>query len=121
MLKLDEVLDRKPKSEDVAMMAELRIRNLQAFDELQSYNDTGKFLCRHPLLASKSEYRRLKQLLRGNPEEFLRQYRCTADNVKRYKVYLNRSDRLSKRDSDTELLNSHQERLYLFKQILEET
>ena len=34
MKKLDEVLDKKPKERDVAAMAELRIRNLQAFEEL---------------------------------------------------------------------------------------
>ena len=40
MKKLDEVLDKKPKERDVAAMAELRIRNLQAFEELKAYNDT---------------------------------------------------------------------------------
>lgn len=120
MLKLDEVLDKKPRCEDVATMAELRIRNLQAFDELQSFNDSGKFLYRHPLLAAKSEYRLLKQLLHNNATEFLHQYKCTSDNVRRYKSYIQSKRRSDKRDSDINLLNRHQERLALFKQILEE-
>ena len=44
MKQLDESLERKPQKRDIMDMVELRIRNLQAFDELQSFNDTGKFL-----------------------------------------------------------------------------
>ena len=44
MKQLDKELSEKPTSEAVAMMAELRIRNLQAFDELRSCNDKGRFL-----------------------------------------------------------------------------
>ena len=58
MKQLDELLETKPTEEAVKEMAELRIRNLQAFDELQSFNDTGKFLCKHPLLAGRSEISR---------------------------------------------------------------
>ena len=43
MKQLDEQLDKKPTTQAVIDMAELRIRNLLAFEELQSFNDTGKF------------------------------------------------------------------------------
>ena len=47
MKQLDELLEKERNAQAVADMAELRIRNLQAFAELQSFNDTGKFLCTH--------------------------------------------------------------------------
>ena len=47
MKQLDELLEKERNAQAVADMAELRIRNLQAFAELQSFNDTGKFLCKH--------------------------------------------------------------------------
>lgn len=120
MLKLDEVLDSNPTAENVAQMAETRIRNLQAFAELQSFNDTGKFLNRHPLLTRSSNYQTLKHLLKTNPAEFLQSYRREEDSVKRYRKYLKRQDREAYRSTDTELLNQHLEQLDLYKTLLEE-
>ena len=70
MKKLDELLDKKPKANDVAAMAELRIRNLQAFEELKAYNDTGKFLYKHPLLKGKSEFDELVKLFKKDLPSF---------------------------------------------------
>ena len=81
MKQLDEQLDSDPTESAVMEMAELRVRNLQAFDELQSLNDTGKFLFRHPLLSGRSELSQLAGLLAQNPSEFLRQHRNVLDNT----------------------------------------
>ena len=43
MKQLDELLDKKPTKRAVIDMAELRIRNLLAFSELQTYNNTAIF------------------------------------------------------------------------------
>ena len=43
MKQLDEQLEQSPTPEAVALIAEMRIQNNQAFAELQSFNDTGKF------------------------------------------------------------------------------
>ena len=94
MKQLDEVLDKNPTAQAVADMAELRIRNNQAFAELQSFNDTGKFLCKHPILFGRSEIAQLIKLLRSDPAEFL-----TADRKN---------------------LERHQERERLFKMVLEQ-
>ena len=120
MTQLDERLDKEPTEAAVKELAELRIRNLQAFDELRSFNDTGKFLNRHPLLSSRSEFSKLIDLFRRNPAEFLHQHKLTEDNVKRYRSYLKRSDRKDRRASDREALARHQERNRLFKMVLEE-
>lgn len=120
MKQLDELLEKQPTEKAVAELAELRIRNLQAFAELQSFNDTGKFLCKHPLLAGRSEFAQLSGLLRRDPSEFLRRHKNTLDNIRRYKGYLKRKDRKDRRRQDREALERHQERERLFRMVLEQ-
>ena len=120
MKQLDEVLDKNPTAQAVADMAELRIRNNQAFAELQLFNDTGKFLYKHPILFGRSEIAQLIKLLRQDPAEFLRQHKNVLDNIKRYRSYLKRSDRKDKRTADRKNLERHQERERLFKMVLEQ-
>lgn len=120
MKELDVALDKKPKPNDVEMMAELRIRNLLAFDELKSYNDTGKFLYNHPLIKEKSEFNELVKLFRLDPSEFLRKHKNVLDNIKRYRIYLKREDRKDRRDSDRANLQRHQERERMFKMVMEQ-
>lgn len=85
---LDQELDKKPKTSSVKEMAELRIRNLLCFKELQSLNDKGKFLYQHPLISCMSEREELKKLLRNNPTEFLHRYKSASNNLRRYKGYV---------------------------------
>ena len=120
MKQLDEQLDKHPTESAVKSMAELRVRNLQAFDELQSYNDTGKFLCQHPLLSDRSEFSQLLDLLSKDPSEFLRQHRNELDSIKRYRSYLKREDRAARRSSDRENLDRHINREKVFRMVLEQ-
>lgn len=120
MKQLDKQLEEKPTPQAVAMMAELRIRNLQAFAELQSFNDKGKFLNKHPLLFGRSEFSKLLELLRKDPAEFLRRHKNVLDNVKRYKAYLKRDDRKAHREDDRKNLARHEERERLFQMVLEQ-
>lgn len=120
MKQLDEQLETKPTAQAVADMAELRIRNLQAFAELQSFNDTGKFICKHPLLFGRSEIAQLIKLLKADPAEFLRQHKNVLDNIKRYRAYLKRKERKDRRKQDKQNLEKHQERERLFKMVLEQ-
>lgn len=120
MKELDVALDKKPKKNDVEQMAELRIRNLLAFDELKAYNDTGKFLYKHPLIKDKSEFNELVKLFRLDPSEFLRKHKNVLDNIKRYKIYLKKEERADRRDSDRANLQRHQERERMFKMVMEQ-
>lgn len=120
MKQLDKQLSEKPTPEAVAMMAELRIRNLQAFDELQSFNDKGKFLNKHPLLFGRSEFSKLLDLLRKEPAEFLRRHKNILDNIKRYKSYLKRDDRKAHRKKDRKSLTRYEERENMFQMVLEQ-
>ena len=108
MKQLDDMLDQEPTPQQVANMAELRIRNNQAFAELQSFNNTGKFICKHPILFGRSEIAKLIKLLKADPAEFLRQHKNVLDNIKRYRSYLQRNDRKNRRPQDTHNLERHQ-------------
>lgn len=120
MKQLDKQLEDAPTPEAVKQMAELRIRNLQAFAELRSFNDTGKFLCKHPILFGRSEFSELLRLLKADPAEFLRRHKNVLDNIKRYKSYLKRDDRADRRQSDKEHLARHEEKERLFKMVIEQ-
>lgn len=120
MKQLDELLEKERNAQAVADMAELRIRNLQAFAELQSFNDTGKFLCKHPLLFGRSEIAELMKLLKADPAEFLRQHKNVLDNIKRYKSFVKRKDRKEKREADKRNLKRYQEKERLFRMVLEQ-
>ena len=120
MKQLDELLEKERNAQAVADMAELRIRNLQAFAELQSFNNTGKFLCKHPLLFGRSEIAELMKLLKADPAEFLRQHKNVLDNIKRYRSYIKRTDRKNRRADDLKNLERHREREKLFKMVLEQ-
>ena len=120
MKQLDELLEKERNAQAVADMAELRIRNLQAFAELQSFNNTGKLLCKHPLLFGRSEIAQLMKLLKAAPAEFLRQHKNVLDNIKRYKSFVKRKDRKEKRDADKRNLERYQEKERLFRMVLEQ-
>ena len=120
MLKLDKVLDGgQPKPQDIIGMAEMRVRNLQAFAELQSFNDSGKWLYEHPLTADRSERAELERLRRQDPEKFLSEYSNCRDNCRRYARYVKDPKRESRRDTNLKLLREHRRRSQLFRTILQ--
>ena len=118
MLELDKVLDGKPTEKDVVRMAELRIRNLLGFSELQLYNDSGTWRYKHPLIVHMSERFALEELKRRNPERFLKEYANCAHNIKRYKSYLKNKSRSDKHKSDKKNLKKHQDRHTIFEDII---
>ena len=100
MKQLDELLETKPTAQAVAEMAELRIRNLQAFAELQSLNDTGKFLCNHPILFGRSEIAQLIKLLRSDPASSVISRSLSARIVKRKEKLIKGTSKDIKKRSD---------------------
>jgi len=117
---LDIDLDNNPTEKAVEKMAETRIRNLQCFEELESFNNTGKWKNTHPLLIRFSERFRLEELRRKDPEEFLKRYSDCSGNIKRYKSYLKNPNREEKRDTDKINLTKHQEMKVIFESILKD-
>lgn len=117
---LDIELDDKPTEAKVAKIAETRIRNLQCFEELQSFNDIGKWVNKHPLLIHYSERFQLEELRRKDPETFLQKYAACNQNIKRYKSYLNNPNRSGNHENDKKNLAKHQERRVIFESIIKE-
>lgn len=116
---LDADLDKNPTPVKVRDMAETRIRNLSCFRELQSLNDTGRFLYQHPLITRHSERSILERLFTTNPSEFLRQYKAVANNVKRYSSYIKKEARKESRTTDLALLKQYREKETLFIDIIQ--
>ena len=120
MKAIDKELDQKPTARDVATMVELRIRNNQCFSELDTLNRTGKLRYVHPLIRHHSEANKLKELLKHNPEEFLRLHKNILNNIRRYTGYLRRTDRQEYKESDRKHLKEYRERESLFRTILQQ-
>ncbi len=74
---IDRLLDTLPTEDLVEELAELRIRNLLCFEELEAFNNTGKFVFKHPLVQQYSLHATLTDLLRNDPDKFLKEYRNT--------------------------------------------
>lgn len=118
MVEIDAVIDNKPTKKLVKEMAMLRIRNLDAFRELKSLNDNGKFLYKHELIKNYSLRVKLENLFQNNPGGFLNEYANTSGNVKRYSSFLkNKKRSLEQKKKDKTNLQKHQEREKLMKDI----
>lgn len=119
MIEIDAIIDDTPTAKMIKELAELRIRNLQAFHELEAFNKTGEFLNRHPLMAHYSTRVQLEQLLKDSPDTFLEEYANCRENVKRYRCFLNNKDRNKhQKEKDKNNLKKHSERELLMKEIL---
>lgn len=90
LLRLDRDLDGAPTPEKIAELVEKSIRSRLCFDELRSFNSTGRFLGRHPFVRTDDGMSRLRQLLLTSPEDFMKEYRRAAMNVSRYGTRLRR-------------------------------
>lgn len=92
LLMLDRTLDRSPTPERISEIVEKSIRNRICFDELRSFNNTGRFLGRHPFVREDDAMSRLRELLLTSPEDFMKEYRNAGMNISRYAAYLHRKD-----------------------------
>lgn len=120
MRRLDAEIKQSPTPEAIAQLAELRIRQLNAFRELSHYNLTGQYLGLHPLVVGGEEIARLRRLRVDDPAAFLAEHARTQRNVTRYRRYTTDDSRAERRGRDTELLEQHEARAALFETIINE-
>lgn len=119
MKEIDAVIDHKPTKVLILELAKLRIRNLAAFSELESLNDTGTFLYKHPLIKHFSLRSKLEELLKSNPGEFLDSHVRAKENVKRYSSFVKSDKRKSdQKEKDQKSLVKWTEELDIYKSIL---
>lgn len=115
MREIDAVIDSKASKSLVKELAELRIRNLLCFRELEALNNTGKFLYKHPLIRNYSERVQLESMFREDPGRFLDEFSNARENVKRYSSFLkNKKRSQEQKEKDRQNLDKHKERKQLF-------
>nr|WP_319266030.1 hypothetical protein [uncultured Draconibacterium sp.] len=115
MLEIDAVIDNKPSKALVKELAELRIRNLLCFRELEALNENGKFLYKHPLIRNYSERVKLETMFREDTDRFMDEFGNTRENVKRYSSFLKNKKRSpEQKEKDRQNLEKHKERKQLF-------
>lgn len=119
MKALDADIDENPTAKKVKELAELRIRNLAAYRELQALNETGDFVYKHIIIRQYGKHAVLTKLRKDDPEKFMNDYHLAKDNVKRYTTYLNSAKRTEKQhETDAKLLEKWRETCQIFVQVL---
>lgn len=70
------------------------VKNQLAHKELQSFNDTGKFVNKHPIViqfkSDNKQYDFLQDLKKNNPQDFLLEITNTIQNIRRIESDLNK-------------------------------
>lgn len=116
---IDSTIDDKPSDSKVRELAELRILNNLAFDELKTFNATGDFLYRHPLIVHHSERSILLKLKKEDPEKFHKEYSLCLNNIARYSSYVKSDKRTDEQKKNDRLhLAKHKEREMIFKELI---
>jgi hypothetical protein len=119
MVIIDAELDKSPTPDLVSELAELRIRNLLCFSELETLNNTGKFRGKHPLIKFFSVRQLLAKLRKDDPEQFLYDFSTCRDNVKRYSSFLKRKEITDDQRKKWEKQHDkHSSRLELMKEVM---
>lgn len=97
-------LDECP--EKALAIADLDDRNRMAHHELEVFQDTGVFPCKHPLAvkftAETKKLSELRTLKRDKPDEFLKQVSNMKHNIQRYKSKLKKKDMTAERRAQLE-------------------
>ncbi len=120
MQEIDVLLDDKPElAKEMVLQDE---RNRQAHRELKSFNDIGKFACKHPFVVKqkhyKDSYSELTELKRTDPAAFLKEITNVTQNIRRIQSQINNK----KYKSEDEKRSWHQnlEKATIRKQVLED-
>lgn len=112
--RLEPLLDEKP--ELAAPFQELMIRNTLADNELKTFQETGKFLHKHPLGERRKTLDELKSL---NAVKFAQAYASAKQNVSRYQSQLNNGKYKDPADRARieALVKAHQSKLDLMEEL----
>lgn len=84
MLDLDKALDKDPTKENISDFISSEIENKQIFKELQTYNDSGRFVYIHPLTKALEETDRLRALKKADPAAFASELVNADKSITRY-------------------------------------
>lgn len=73
----------------IESMVMLSIRSELCFSELKSFNDTGKFIGKHPFISQRTERERISELIRTDPDRYFDERKNVELNITRYSSHLN--------------------------------
>ena len=105
----------------LADIVRLAARLEMCFNELRSFNNTGKFLGKLPFISSRDERSRIFDILRRNPEEYFQERKNVELNISRYSSQVN-SPKLAgeKKEKAKTNLEKFQALLQVFKDVFDE-
>jgi len=116
----DFLLDEQPELAMEQIL--LDVRNRQAHNELSSFNNTGKFINKHPLVVKKTHYKdsftELVELKRTDPKTFLKQVTNVTQNIRRIKSQLEKKK--YKSEAEKQSWQTNLEKAQIRKQVIEE-
>jgi hypothetical protein len=118
---LEPVIRRQsPDDATLNEFVELDIRNQLGFMELESYQRSGRFLCRHPLTESRQQFNELEVLRKNNPERFAQELVCCTRNITRYNSQLKNKRYTNKKEKTKWLqaVKSFSEKKKIMEQLL---
>ena len=118
MQEIDIIID--DRTEKAPELVNLAIRNRHAHQELQSYNDTGKFKYIHRLTIN-TQYKRtqrdeLKKMKEDNPEAFLNEITNLNQNIRR--IESNISKKKYKDEAEHQAWKKNLERAKIKREII---
>lgn len=89
------------------------------FSELRAFNNTGRFLGKHPFIAQADERSRVTALLTSDPDAYFEERKNIELNITRYQSHLNsKKTSKEKKKRAQSNLEKYQARLVLYKEIL---
>ena len=108
-------------SDILETMVMLSIRQELCFSELKSFNDTGKFIGKHPFIRQKDEWQRVAELLRTDPDRYFDERKNVELNITRYSSQLNgKKATQEQKDRAVANLEKFKTALQLYKDVFNE-
>jgi len=98
-------------------MVNLKIRNQHAHQELEAFNNTGKFIYKHPLTVNtrykQTQKDELRELKEKKPDEFLNLITNLKQNIRRIQSNINKKKYKDEQEHQSWLENIHNAKLRL--------
>lgn len=105
----------------LADIVRLAARLEMCFNELRSFNNTGRFIGKHPFISAKDERSRIFDILRRNPETYFQERKNVELNISRYSSQVNSSKLDTDKKEKAKInLEKFQALLQVFKDVFEE-
>ena len=108
-------------SDTLETLVTLSIRQELCFSELKSFNDTGKFIGKHPFIRQTDERQRVAELMKTDPDRYFDERKNIELNITRYSSQLNgKKATPEQKDRAVVNLEKFKTALQLYKEVFNE-